>query len=409
VQPHDRIIAHLDMNAFFASVEQRCNPRLRGKPIAVVGSGARTVVTTASYEARARGVKTGMNVFEARQCCPELILVEARNSRYTDTCAWFVELCQAFTPLVEVFSIDEVFLDLTGSVKLFGPARTVVARIKERLRAQAGLTCSAGIAPNKLLAKLASDLQKPDGLVEITAHEAPRMLADLPVAALCGIGPRLQAQLALLGIRTCGELGRADPLALRMRFGVIGEELVRMGRGDDTSPVVPIESAPSPRSVGHSLTLPRNLCDRRLLHLHLLRLSEMVGHRTRQAGLAGRTVALTIRYRDFSTFTRQRAVPEPLSQTSDIYRIAGTILDGLKLQQAVRLIGVSLGRLARAPRQLPLFPAANRQGQLTRAMDAVNSRFGDFTLTRASLLQLEEQAGVISPAWRPHGPRRIEF
>jgi DNA polymerase-4 len=397
------------MNAFFASVEQRCNPRLRGRPIAVVGRGARTVVTTASYEARARGVKTGMNVREARRCCPEIIFVEAHNTRYTDTCAWFVELCRAFTPAVEVFSIDEVFLDLTGCLKLFGPVRGIVSRIKERLRAQTGLTCSAGIAPNKLLAKLASGMQKPDGLVEIAADEVPRFLENLPAAELCGIGPKLQARLARLGIRTCGELGRADPLALRLHFGLIGEVLSQMGRGEDSSPVVPLESAPAPCSVGHSLTLPRDLCDRRLLDLHLLRLSEMVGRRARQAGLAGQTVALTIRYRDFTTFTRQRAVAEPLSRTHDIHRVAKKILDALRLQQAVRLIGVSLGNLVSCPRQLPLFPGEVRQGQLTRAMDAVNSRFGDFTLTWASLHLLDEQHGVIAPAWRPCGPRRIEF
>lgn len=405
----ERIIIHLDMDAFFASVEQQCNPRLQGKPIAVTGRGSRTVVTTASYEARARGVKTGMNMFEARRCCPEIIFIQANNTRYTDTCAGFVALCCSFTPLVEVFSVDEVFLDITGSIKLFGSARSIVKKIKDRLSSKTGLTCSAGIAPNKLLAKVASNMEKPDGLVEIPRDDVPQFLEHLPVSKLCGIGSNLEQKLSLLGIRTCGELGKADPLLLRQRFGVIGDMLHDMGRGEDESPVVPLEKTPDPRSVGHSMTLSRDISSRDLLEFHLLRLSEMVGHRARQGGFSGRTVALTVRYRDFTTFTKQHSVPVPVSETREIYRVAKKILGSIRLQQAVRLLGVTLSNLVKTPHQLPLFPEKKRQQEITRVMDAVNNRFGDFTLTWGSLLLLDNQSGVISPAWRPGGIRKIEF
>lgn len=405
----ERTIVHLDMDAFFASVEQKCNPRLRGRPIAVVGRSNRTVVTTASYEARAQGIKTGMNKFEARRCCSKIIFVEANNSRYTDTCAEFVVLCREFTPLVEVFSVDEVFLDITGSLKLFGPARCIVENIKERLFKKTGLTCSAGIAPNKLLAKLASGIKKPNGLVEIKPEQVPWFLENLPVSELCGIGSKLKQKLSGLGIKTCGELGRADPLLLSLRFGIIGETLYHMGRGEDESPVVPLEEIPNPCSVGHSLTLGHDISRRDLLEFHLLRLSEMVGRRTRQGGFSGRTVALTIRYKNFTSFAKQHSVPKPIRETSDIYRVAKKIFDSIRLQQAVRLLGVSLSNLIKTPQQLPLFLDKMQQQEVTRAMDAVNNRFGDFTLTWASLYFLDEHSGIISPAWRPIGTRKIEF
>jgi DNA polymerase-4 len=404
-----RTIIHLDMNAFFASVEQQCNPALRDKPIAVVGRGSRTVVTTASYEARAFGVKTGMNRFEAKRQCPQIIFVEGNNRRYTDTCAGFTALCREFTPLVEIFSIDEVFMDVTGSLKLFGPARDIVQKIKHQIKSRYGLTCSAGIAPNKLLAKLASDREKPDGLVEIAPDTVEPFLEDLPAGELCGIGPKTQLKLGMLGITTCGQLGRTDGNLLRRHFGVVGDLLGQMGRGQDDSPVVPLEETPDPKSVGHSLTLPRDIVRRDLLEFHLLRLAEMVGRRTRDGGFAGRTVCLTIRYKDFTTFSRRLSLPHPVWETPDIFAAAKKILDGIRLEQAVRLVGVSLSNLGQTPRQLPLFPERLRGRELTRAMDQVNNRFGDSTVTWGSMLELERHEGVISPAWRPEGARKITF
>jgi DNA polymerase-4 len=406
---NERTIMHLDMDAYFAAVEQQCNPKLRGKPVAVIGSGARTIVTTSSYEARAWGVKTGMTVCEARRRCPEIIFVEGNNTKYTDTCAALVAVYRCFTPLVEVYSVDEAFLDLTGSLQLFGSARVIAQRIKERVRKQFGLTCSAGIAPNKLLAKLASDLHKPDGLAEIAPQAVPGFLENLSVSKLCGIGKKVELKLAALGIRTCAELGRADPTLLRHHFGIIGEVLHRMGRGEDESPVVPLESAPEAKSIGHSMTFSTDIYQRDLLDAYLLQLSEMVGRRLRREGFRGRTVSLTVRYADFTTFGKQHSLGEPVRETLDIYCAAQGILSSIRLQQAVRLLGVSLSGLSKDTGQIPLFPEQQRAQAVTRAMDEVNNKFGDFAVTWGSLLKRCNHAGVISPAWRPEGSHKINF
>jgi len=405
----NRIIAHLDMDAFFASVEQQCNPHLRGKPIAVTGKGNRGIVTTSSYEARAYGVKTGMNRYEAVQKCPHLIFVEANNSRYTDTCKWFVSLCRKFTPMVEVFSIDEVFMDLTGSIKLFGSAKTIITEIRETLLEQKGITFSAGIGPNKLIAKLLSDLKKPNGLTEVAQKDIPELLKELPVSEICGIGKKTEKKLLYLGIQTCGELGKADPIVLRRHFGIIGDALVCMGLGKDDSPVVPVEKSPDPCSFGHSMTFNHDISSKEVLKAQMLRLSEMVGRRTREDDFSGKTISLTIRYKDFTTFTRQTTLKTPISKTRDIYSVANKILSTINLSQSVRLLGISLSNLGKNSKQLDLFLEEKKQKQVTNAMDSVNNRFGDLTLTWGSLLNLEDRSKIISPAWRPEGPRKIEF
>ncbi len=404
-----RIIAHLDMDAFFASVEQQCNPHLRGKPIAVTGKGNRGIVTTSSYEARAYGVKTGRNRYEAVQKCPHLIFVKANNSRYTDTCKWFVSLCRKFTPMVEVFSIDEVFMDLTGSIKLFGSAKTIITEIRETLLEQKGITFSAGIGPNKLIAKLLSDLKKPNGLTEVAQKDIPELLKELPVSEICGIGKKTEKKLLYLGIQTCGELGKADPIVLRRHFGIIGDALVCMGLGKDDSPVVPVEESPDPCSFGHSMTFNHDISSKEVLKAQMLRLSEMVGRRTREDDFSGKTISLTIRYKDFTTFTRQTSLKTPISKTRDIYSAANKILSTINLSQSVRLLGISLSNLVKNSKQLDLFLEEKKQKQVTNAMDSVNNRFGDLTLTWGSLLNLEDRSKIISPAWRPEGPRKIEF
>ncbi len=404
-----RIIAHLDMDAYFASVEQQCNPHLRGKPIAVTGRGNRGIVTTSSYEARAYGVKTGMNRYDAVKKCPHLIFVEANNSRYTDTSKWFVNLCRKFTPVVEVFSIDEVFLDLTGSIKLFGTAKKIISEIRKELLEEKGITFSTGIGPNKLIAKLLSDMNKPNGLTEVAQKDIPALLNNLPVSEICGIGKKTEKKLLYLGIQTCGELGKTDPVILRRHFGIIGDALVHMGLGKDDRPVVPVEDSPDPCSFGHSMTFDHDISSKEVLKAQMLRLSEMVGRRTRESDFSGRTISLTIRYKDFTTFTRQTSLKTSISKTRDIYSAANKILATLNLTQSVRLLGISLSNLVKDSKQLDLFMEEIKQKQVTSAMDSVNSRFGDLTLTWGSLLDLEDRAKIISPAWRPEGPRKIEF
>jgi DNA polymerase-4 len=423
----DRVVFHVDMNAFFAAVEQRANPGLRGKPVAVVGARHRTVILTASYEARAFGVKTGLTVPEARRLCPRLILVPVRNDRYTDTCARLTEICRAFSPVVEVASIDELFLDVTGTLRWWasggkrgqktgdrgqGTEETdldLARALKARIRGELGLTCSVGIAPNKLLAKLASDLQKPDGLVRIRPEEVAARLETLPVKELCGIGPRTTEALAAMGIRTCGELGRYPVEALARRFGVIGRRLADMGRGVDSNPVVPLEDAPDAKSVGHSQTLPRDITARADFEREILQLADLVGRRLRAGGYAGRTVALTLRYKDFTTFSRHRTLPTPTSCAFEIFETALRILDSLHVVQPVRMVGVSVGEVVRGVEQAWLFEDLRRRAEAERAMDAVNDRFGALTVTRARLLSGGRYQGSISPAWRPEGVHRVEY
>ena len=343
------------MNAFFASVEQQCNPFLRNKPIAVIGTSQRTVVTTASYQARSFGVKTGMNVWEAKRCCPHLILVPAHNAKYTDTCVKLIAIFKDYTPLVELFSIDEAFLDITGSFTLFNTADHIATSIKQKIKASLGLTCSIGIAPNKLLAKLASGLEKPDGLVNVTELGVSSLLEQLPVDKLCGVGPSLARALSELGITTCGQLGRASPDTLEKQFGVPGRHLTAMGQGIDDSPVVPLDEALPPQSIGHSMTLPSDISERRLLKCYLFKLSEMAARRLRKQSFLGRTLSLTIRYSDFTTFSRQRTRKHAIDNTHPIYHTVLTLLHSITLEQPVRLLGLSIANLVSRPGQLALF------------------------------------------------------
>jgi DNA polymerase IV len=406
----ERVILHIDMNAFFASVEQQSNPALRGKPIAVIGSAKRTVVTTCSYEARAYGVKTGMTVWEAKRNCPHLILVVGNNRKYTWTSARIVKIFLDYTPLVEVFSIDEAFLDITASLRLFGPSERIASLIKARIRHLFGITCSIGIAPSKLLAKLASEMRKPDGLVIIKEDEVQKVLEHLPVKELCGVGSKTRQKLELLGIRSCGELGRFPVELLRKKFGIIGKRLHLMGLGIDDSPVVPAEEADEVKSVGHSMTLEHDISLRKEILRYLLQLSEMVGRRARRYNVSGRTVTLSIRYADFDTWVgKQETLPGHINRSEDIYRAAAAILDTLVLEQPVRLLGVRISGLSYQGSQLPLFEEERKKTLMIGAVDQVNDRYGDFTVTFGSILGEDERGSrVISPAWRPAGIRNIE-
>jgi len=403
------VILHVDMNAFFASVEQVANPKLRGRPIVVVGSDHRTVITTASYEARAFGVKTGMTVPEAKRLCRDLILVIGDNRKYTTANARMLEVFARYTPLVEVFSIDEAFLDVTGSTRLFGPGAEIARRIKDDIKKDVGITCSIGVAPNKLLAKLASDMQKPDGLTVIDEGGVARVMEDLPVGELCGIGPALTAELSRMGVSTCGELGRMSPSALRTRFGIIGERLRMMGLGLDLSEVVPVEEEAEARSVGHGMTLRADTPDKEELSMHLLHLSEKVGRRMRRSNYLGDTVTLTLRYSDFRTFSQSMRFKRPVNDGMDVYLLGVKLLSAVRLAMKVRLIGISVSGLVRDPMQVSLFEYDRKRAAVTAAMDEVNDRFGEFTVTWGTLLARQGHRGVIAPAWRPSGSRRVEY
>jgi DNA polymerase-4 len=403
-----KTIMHVDMNAFFAAVEQQSNPALRGRPIAVTGSEKRSIILTASYEARAFGVKTGMTRFEALHRCPQLILVPTNNRLYTHVSTEIMALFEDYTPLVETFSIDEAFLDIGGSLKLFGGAERIAYLIKSRIKARFGLTCSVGIAPNKLLAKLASEQNKPDGLTIFRPEEITCLLEKMPIQELCGIGRRLGQQLQGIGIFTCGQLSRFPLTVLRKKYGVVGDKLHAMACGIDLSPVVPAEESAPIKSVGHSRTLRDDLEDRQAICAFLLQLAEMVGRRARRYRVSGRVVTLTLRYADFTTFSRQQVQADYLDDSEEIYRASVQILDRLAIDQPVRLLGVRLSSLRFKTAQLPLFPQERRQYLLTEARDCANDRYGDFTVMFGSLLEQKcKGSHVISPAWRPQGVRSI--
>jgi len=407
----NRTIIHIDMNAFFASVEQAANPDLQGKPIAVVGGGGRTVITTSSYEARAKGVKTGMAVWEGKRTCPELIIVVGDNRKYTHTSTKINEIFRDYTPEVEAFSIDESWLDVTHSLSLFGSPERIAHLIKARIRHQFGITCSIGIAPNKLLAKLASDMQKPDGLTVIRPEDVARVLERLPVNDLCGVGRKMERHLNMMSIYTCGELGRCDEARLTRKFGVVGRRLREMGRGIDHSPVVPFGEEEDVKSVGHSSTLERDISDPLEIRRFLLQLSEMVGSRARRYGVSGRTVHLYVRYADFfSSWGKQTTLRNYINLSDEIYKTALGILDTVVLEQPVRLLGVSLSNLKHQAEQLPLFEDERKKLFATRAMDDVNDRFGSMAVTFGSLLPGREKAGshVIPPSWRPDGIKNVD-
>jgi DNA polymerase-4 len=403
-----KIILCVDMDAFFASVEQQSNPALRGKPIAVTGAGKRTVITTSSYEARAYGVKTGMTIYEAKRLCPHIIFVTGNNKKYAQICEMLAEICLHFTPDIEIYSIDEVFLDVTGSHHFLNGPENLARAIKDTVKKELGITCTVGIGPNVLIAKLASDLAKPDGLRWIDEDMMPSVLEILPVKKLWGIGSHTEEKLRAMDITTCGELGRTPLSLLAKKFGIMGERLKDMGNGRMERPLE-IE-AQAPKSIGHSITLPTDIWKQEAITSCLLRLSEKVGRRARRYGHKGRKITLTVRYSDFKTFTRQSTLPVSTNDTGEIYHGTLAILDGIRLKKSIRLLGISLSGLQQEEGQMLLFDqvAQKKKEALAKAVDAVNDKFGEHTVTLASTIAREEGPGVISPAWRPTGVRKSD-
>ncbi len=405
-----KIILLADMDAFFASVEQQSNPVLKGKPIAVTGAGHRTVITTSSYEAREFGVRTGMSIYEAKALCPQLILVIGNNDKYTHICATLEKVYLKYTPLVEIYSIDEAFLDITDSHHLFGGPLEAGRMIKREIKERFGINSTIGIGPNKLVAKLASDISKPDGLRWVKAEDTGNLLKDLPTEELWGIGRKTSGKLKTLGIRTCGELGKAPVGLLRSHFGIIGEKLKALGMGMDSTPVyADSDKDGNPgeiKSIGHSMTLPQDLSGRAEITPGILQLSEKVGARARRHGFVGRTIGLVIRYRSFETFTRQRRINSPTNDTHRIFQTAMDILDSVRLREPVRLLGITLSGLEQVNHQLSIFNEQKRRTELLSVMDRLNRKYGPSTLTWAACIRKPRHKGVISPAWRPSGVHR---
>ncbi|NIW86841.1 MAG: DNA polymerase IV [Gammaproteobacteria bacterium] len=380
------MILHVDMDAFYASVEQRDRPELAGLAVVVGGTPeGRGVVAAASYEARAFGVHSAMPAATARGLCPHAVFVRPRMEYYAQVSAQIRKVFERYTPLIEPLSLDEAFLDVTASERLFGTGRDIAARIKAEIAGELGLVASVGVAPNKFLAKLASDLEKPDGLVVVAPGAEQAFLDPLPVRRLWGVGRVAQAILADLGVHTIGELRRLSPAALQARFGRGGEHLRALAHGIDERAVVPDHGA---KSVSHETTFATDITSSELLRAWLLDLTEDVGRRLRRQDLHARTVQIKVRYSDFQTVTRARTRAEPTQRTRDLWQEAERLLVRT-LHEApgrpVRLLGMGASRLSEAdPVQGGLFgqAARERQDRLDEAIDRVNERFGEATLRR---------------------------
>jgi len=393
----------VDMDAFFASVEQQCNPALRGKPVAVVGPGKRTVITTASYEARSFGVKTGMTIPEALECCPQLIIVRANNAKYTYTSQVLSKLYQKYTPLVEIYSVDEAFLDVTGSAHLFGGALELAKKLKSEIGSLFGLKATVGIGPNRLVAKTAAEISKPDGLREITPEQVPEIWKQLPVDKLWGVGPRLARKLNSLGIKTAYELGQCATTWLKAHFGLVGVHLKALGLGIDPTENV---SSHNPKSIAHSITLQKDIEEEKQIRQVLLRLSEMVASRARKYNYEGKTIALTVKTSSFTTTTRRKTLTTYTNNTHTIYLTALDIFKHICPSEPVRLLGIALTNLRTANTQPALLSEIEKIRRLLQSIDTINEKHGAFTVCWANTLTELFHSGVISPAWRPSGLRR---
>lgn len=364
---------HVDMDAFFASVEQLDHPEYREKPVIVGGLSGRGVVSTCSYEARKFGVHSAMPMATAHRLCPQAIYVQGRYGRYQEVSREIRKIFQEFSPLVEPLSIDEAFLDLTGMEALAGDVYALGPKIKQAIRERTGLTASVGLAPNKFLAKLASDLRKPDGMVIIRPEEAAAAIAPLPVGRIFGLGQRSVAALEKMGIRTIGQLAACNPRLLRPLLGKNAEEIRNRAQGLDSRPVVPDEQR---KSLGKENTFPVDLVGMETCLGALWDLCQQVGWRLRCAGLSGCTVTLKVKTGTFQLLTRSRTVEDPLSQDEELMEQIRLLARQLSWSQPVRLLGVSVSHLVPAGSQSLALDDERRQKR-NRTLDALKQRFGE--------------------------------
>lgn len=385
----DRTIIHLDMDAFFAAVEQLDNPQYRGKPVIVgadpKGGKGRGVVSTCSYEARKYGVHSAMPISQAFRRCPHGIYVGGRYGRYSELSRAMMKILEEFTPTIEKISIDEAFLDITRSLPLFGDAESVGRNIKNRIRDELSLTASIGIAPNKFLAKIASDLDKPDGLVLVRKGEERSFLTPLEISRLWGVGKKTEEVLKGMGIRTIGDITSFSEAQLSTRLGKWGNALWRLSHGIDNRDV---SSNHVQKSISQETTFDQDTIDEDKIELTLAKLAESLTRLMRKDNLKGRTVTLKIRFEDFSTFTRSKTFADFVDSAQIIKGVAISLYRRVnKQRRRVRLLGIGLSQLnSQAGEQLGLFEQdAPLNTRLTKLLDSLQDKFGEQTIKRASL------------------------
>lgn len=385
---YDLSIAHMDCDAFYASVEKRDNPALEGKPV-IIGGGRRGVVSTACYVARIRGVRSAMPMFQALKLCPEAVVIRPRLKVYAEASRAIRAMMEELTPAIEPLSLDEAFLDLTGTERLHGaPPAVMLARLVKRMKDELGLTGSIGLSHNKFLAKVASDLDKPRGFSVIGVAETADFLKDKPVGLIWGIGPAAQASLERAGIRSIGDLLRWDRAALTARFGSMGDRLWHLARGEDRRKV----SADAPiKSISNETTFFEDTADADILDGHLWRMAEKVSDRVKARGLAGRVVTLKLKRADHSLLTRRVALRDATQLADRIYRTARGLFDQVGDKGPYRLLGVGLSDLCgEAAADISgdlLDPGAARRSGAERAADEIRARFGTDAILKGRALR----------------------
>lgn len=376
-----RVILHLDMDAFFTSVEQVDDPLLQGKPV-VIGQSLRGVASAASYEARKYGIKSAMPIVQAKQLCPHAVFLPGRMSRYREVSRQVMDIIRDLCPLVEQASVDEAYADISGTRRLFGPPENLALRLKAEILSATGLTCSVGIAPNKYLAKIASDWNKPAGLTRIRPIDAPAFLQALPLGKIPGVGTHFKEELRRMGV-TCVPDVLARPKAYWAEaLGKRGAFLHDRACGIDDSPVVP---GTDPKSCSAENTLDKDTLDRALLERQLLIQAERIGRELRGIGKKGLTVTLKIKFHDFSAITRSKTLHRPTDITKEIFDAARKLLAAEKLPQPVRLIGTGVSNFRLVQVELPLMPDATRKRsrKLDETMDRILDKFGSGSIARA--------------------------
>lgn len=392
----DRTVLHADMDAFFARVEKLDRPELKGQPVIVGGLGERGVVSTACYRAREDGVHSAMPMEEARRRCPDAVFLAPRGERYRELAGRVREVFRAFTPVVQPVSLDEAYLDVTGVLHRHGSARALAESLRAEVNSATELTCSVGMAPNKMVAKLASDRDKPDGLTVVPRESVEDFLADLPVGAVPGIGPRAQERLREAGYGTLGDLQRAGRDELYEAFGDRALVYRRRAYGRDDSPVSDGDPA---KSISHERTFEEDHRDRDVLEDHLFRLAEKVGARLRDGNMEARTVTLKLRRGDFTAVNRQVSHARPTTSTDRIWKSARRLLrERVELDgRGVRLLGVGVSNLRSAGVQEEMFTQGREQRfeRADRVMDRINEEFGSGTL---------EHARDLDPTGEEHEP-----
>jgi DNA polymerase-4 len=388
--PANRVIAHIDMDAFYASVEKLDNPELEGKPVIVGGTSRRGVVSAASYEARRFGIHSAMPMFQAKKRCPHGVFLPVRMRRYVDVSRTVMAQLRDFSPLVEQVGVDEAYIDLTGTQKLFGTPEESAWRIKKRIVEASALTCSIGISISKLLAKIASDMNKPDGLTVVSPADVDSFLSVLPIGKVPGIGKKSENELRKIGVTYVGDIKTYSADWLRERFGTFGDRLSLIASGDTGSRVVPYEA---PKSISAEETLADDTRDPAVLKRYMLGQAERVGRSLRKKGFSGRTVTIKIKHADFRQVTRRATLDGATHSAKVIYGEAVKLLAAYPLESDVRLVGVGVSGLEPAGRrsQLGLFEetavADKKWERAEAAMDEIVKRFGHGAVKRGTLLE----------------------